>query len=175
MIPVIDIAISSKIYVIHLGKFHLLCNFIFRKMASIYSDRKPSDRSRWICIYPAYINNKKTIAEGRIVPKKYAVENPTYQEIFEVVKAMGFNAEVENKKYSRECSNEWAFRGRIRIQLKNDDGTPVNETYPTRVSLMKHCGVQIPKLKSRAMKASGPEQSQTKNEASGNKKKKGRK
>jgi len=41
-------------------------------------------------------------------------------------------------------------------------------------SLMKHCGVQIPKLKSRVMKVTGPEQ-QTKNEPSGNKKKKGRK
>lgn len=78
------------------------------------------------------MNNKKTIAEGRIVPKKYAVENPTYQEILEVVKASGFeNAEVENKQYSRECSKEWQFRGRIRVQLKNDDGTPINETFPS--------------------------------------------
>jgi len=83
---------------------------------------------RWICIYPAYLNNKKTLAEGRIIPKKFAVENPTYQEILEVVKASGFNAEVENKQYSRECSKEWQFRGRIRVQLKNDDGTPCNQT-----------------------------------------------
>lgn len=41
-------------------------------------------------------------------------------------------------------------------------------------SLMKHCAVQIPKLKSRVTKVAGPEQ-QTKNETSGNKKKKGRK
>ncbi|VVC40209.1 Signal recognition particle, SRP19 subunit [Cinara cedri] len=144
-------------------------------MASIYDERKPSDRSRWICIYPAYLNCKKTLAEGRVVPKKYAVENPTYQEILEVVKASGFNADVENKQYSRECSKEFAFRGRIRVQLKNDDGTPVNQTFPSRISLMKHCGVQIPKLKSRVMKATGPEQHQNKNETSGNKKKKGRK
>lgn len=91
-----------------------------------------NDYFRWICIYPAYLNNKKTLAEGRIVPKKYAVENPTYQEILEVVKASGFeSAEVENKQYSRECSKEWQFRGRIRVQLKNDDGTPVNETFPS--------------------------------------------
>lgn len=59
------------------------------------------------------------------------MENPTYQEILEVVKASGFNAEAENKQYSRECSKEWLFRGRIRIQLKNDDGTPVNQTFPS--------------------------------------------
>jgi len=77
------------------------------------------------------LNNKKTIAEGRIVPKKFAVENPTYQEILEVVKASGFNAEVENKQYPRECSKEWHFRGRIRVQLKNDDGTPFNQMFPS--------------------------------------------
>ncbi|CAH1710468.1 signal recognition particle 19 kDa protein [Aphis gossypii] len=144
-------------------------------MSSIYAEKKPSDRSRWICIYPAYLNNKKTLAEGRIVPKKFAVENPTYQEILEVVKASGFNAEAENKQYSRECSKEWHFRGRIRVQLKNDDGTPFNQMFPSRESLMKHCGVQIPKLKSRVMKVAGPEQHQNKNEPSGSKKKKGRK
>lgn len=71
------------------------------------------------------------MAEGRVVPKKYAVENPTYQEILEVVKASGFNADAENKHYSRECSKEWAFLGRIRVQLKNDDGTPVNQSFPS--------------------------------------------
>lgn len=77
------------------------------------------------------MNNKKTLAEGRIVPKRFSVENPTYQEILEVVKASGFNAEAENKQYSRECSKEWLFRGRIRVQLKNDDGTPVNQAFPS--------------------------------------------
>lgn len=71
------------------------------------------------------------MAEGRIVPKRFAVENPTFQEILEVVKASGFNAEAESKQYSRECSKEWLFRGRIRVQLKNDDGTPVNQTFPS--------------------------------------------
>lgn len=71
------------------------------------------------------------MAEGRIVPKRFSVENPTYQEILEVVKASGFNAEAEIKQYSRECSKEWLFRGRIRVQLKNDDGTPANQSFPT--------------------------------------------
>lgn len=45
----------------------------------------------------------------------------------------------------------------------------------TGESLMKHCAVQIPKLKSRVMKVAAPEQHPNKSEASGNKKKKGRK
>lgn len=45
----------------------------------------------------------------------------------------------------------------------------------TGESLMKHCGVQIPKLKSRVTKVAAPEQQSNKSETSGNKKKKGRK
>lgn len=77
------------------------------------------------------MNSKKTLAQGRVVPKRFAVENPTYQEILDVVKASGFEAEVENKQYSREGNKEWLFRGRVRVQLKNDDGTPVNPTFPS--------------------------------------------
>ncbi|KAE8738821.1 hypothetical protein FOCC_FOCC015691 [Frankliniella occidentalis] len=127
---------------------------VFQK-ATILSDR-------WICIYPAYINSKKTLAQGRKVPKEKAVENPTHQEIRDVG--------VENKLYSREPSKELLFRGRIRVQLKNDDGTPFNSLYPTRDSLLFYLGDTIPKLKSRANKPSGSEQSQQQSNAGGKKK-----
>ncbi|KAJ8895140.1 hypothetical protein PR048_000465 [Dryococelus australis] len=38
---------------------------------------------------------------------------------------------VENKLYCRERSKEMLYRGRIRVQLKNDDGTLVNPDFPT--------------------------------------------
>lgn len=41
------------------------------------------------------------------------------------------------------------YRGRIRIQLRNDDGTPFNPQFPTRDSIMLHLGTMIPQLKSR--------------------------
>lgn len=44
---------------------------------------------RWICIYPAYINSKKTLAQGRRINKDKAVENPTHQEIRDVLVAAG--------------------------------------------------------------------------------------
>lgn len=86
---------------------------------------------RWICIYPAYINSKKTIAEGRRIPKDKAVENPTHQEIRDILVAAGMKIGVENKLYSRERSKELLYRGRIRVQLKNDDGSPFNPDFPT--------------------------------------------
>lgn len=59
---------------------------------------------RWICIYPAYLNSKKTLAEGRRLPKKYCVENPTHQEIRDVLVTTGLRVGVENKLYPREKS-----------------------------------------------------------------------
>ena len=39
----------------------------------------------------------------------------------------------QNKTYARELDHkDLKFRGRIRIQLKNEDGTPKYEKYPTR-------------------------------------------
>lgn len=83
-------------------------------------------------MYPAYINSKKTLAEGRRIPKAKACEDPNYQEIRDVIAAAGFTVGVENKVYCREKSHEPTVRGRIRVHFKNDDGTLVNPKFPTR-------------------------------------------
>lgn len=59
---------------------------------------------RWICIYPAYINSKKTKQEGRKLAKENCIENPSYQEIKDVLSASNFNLLIENKLYPRERS-----------------------------------------------------------------------
>lgn len=115
---------------------------------------------RWICIYPAYINSKKTLAQGRKINKERCIENPTHQEIRDVLVAAGLKVGVENKLYSREKSKELLHRGRIRVQLKNDDGSLCNPSFPTRESVMYHLGDMIPKLKSRLNKGTA-EQTQS--------------
>ncbi|KAG8226192.1 hypothetical protein J437_LFUL012468 [Ladona fulva] len=130
-------------------------------------DKKHTDLERWICIYPAYINSKKTRAEGRKIPKEKAVENPTHQEIRDVLAAAGMKVGVENKLYSRESSKEMLYRGRIRVQLKNDDGTPLNPDFPTRESVMIYLGRMIPKLKTRSQKQGGSDQSQSQQQQGG--------
>uniref|UniRef100_A0A4X2KIX6 Signal recognition particle 19 kDa protein n=1 Tax=Vombatus ursinus TaxID=29139 RepID=A0A4X2KIX6_VOMUR len=49
----------------------------------------------FICIYLAYLNNKKTIAEGRQIPIDKAVENPTATEIQDVCLAVGLNVQCD--------------------------------------------------------------------------------
>lgn len=104
------------------------------------------------------------------------VENPTYSEIRDVLSVTKLQVGVENKQYPRERSKELLYRGRIRIHLKNDDGTPVNPEFPTRDSLLVYIGEKIPQLKSRQNKpaeaaSSGSGQPQAPATTGGNKKK----
>lgn len=78
--------------------------------------------------------------------------------------ALGLKVGVENKLYSRERSKELLYRGRIRVQLKNDDGSLCNDNFNSRESVMLHLGEMIPKLKTRQTKAGGE---QTQSSASG--------
>lgn len=65
--------------------------------------------SRWICIYPAYINSKKSRKEGRKIPRNICVENPTFQEIKDVLSVSNLRIGIENKQYPREKSKVKIF------------------------------------------------------------------
>ncbi|KAH7728637.1 Signal recognition particle protein [Aphelenchoides avenae] len=109
-----------------------------------------SDEARWICVYPLYINAKKTTAQGRRVPTSVGIENPTAQEIHDVLSHTGFSCKLEkNKMHPLDPSRDGNVQGRVRVQLKNDDGTPVKSEFRTRRSLLLHACELIPKLKSR--------------------------
>lgn len=53
------------------------------------------DISRWIVIYPVYINSRKTVAEGRRITKPQAVDNPTCQEIQQVCVSLKLQSFIE--------------------------------------------------------------------------------
>ena len=112
-----------------------------------------SDPERFICIYPAYFNSKKSINEGRRIPLEKCCENPTFQEIKMILDDAGYEMGksyiLEGKYYPRERSKEQIFRGRFKIQLKEADGELFKENFPTRDSLMIYLGEKIPQLKHR--------------------------
>ncbi|MEE6508105.1 hypothetical protein FKM82_018905 [Ascaphus truei] len=113
----------------------------------------------FICIYPAYINNKKTIAEGRRIPLEKAVQNPTCAEIQDVCEVSGLTVLVENKMYTREWNRDVQYRGRVRVQLKQEDGTLCLAQFPSRKAVMLYAAEMIPKLKTRTQKVGGGDQS----------------
>ena len=89
--------------------------------------RRHSEPSRWICVYPAYINNKKTVADGRRIALDKACENPTCVEIRDVLQNVGFKVEIEpHRVHPKELNKyEQLYRGRVRVQIKSDDGNPI--------------------------------------------------
>jgi len=110
-----------------------------------------------VIIYPAYLNQNKSAKQGRRITKqqgmfvspqtekdqqshhrpspppfqkkqKTACNNPLTPEIYDcATKGLNLKAEPEGKTYPRD----WMYRGRVRVQLKNDDGSPVNPSIPT--------------------------------------------
>ncbi|XP_024237148.1 signal recognition particle 19 kDa protein [Oncorhynchus tshawytscha] len=132
----------------------------------------PAEKERFICIYPSYVNSKKTLAEGRRIPAEKAVENPTCAEIRDVLTAAGANVLVENKMYSREWNRDVTFRGRVRVQLKQEDGTLCSDKFASRKDVMIYCAEMIPKLKTRTQKGTGADSSSQQGEGSKKSKKK---
>ena len=128
-----------------------------------------ADQSRFVCIYPAYINAKKTRAQGRRVTKGKAIDNPSVTEIRDILENVGLKVVVEpNRLYCREESREPQYRGRVRVQIKNADETFVKEQFKGKDDLLFYLVEMIPKLKSR----SGNQQPQQQNQQTRGKNKK---
>ncbi|KAL6002020.1 signal recognition particle 19kDa [Asimina triloba] len=86
-------------------------------------DGNQLNMKKWIILYPVYINSKKTIAEGRRISVDKACENPTCMEIADCCRYLNLAHHLEDQKaYPRDFMQ----RGRLRVKLKNEDGTLCN-------------------------------------------------
>jgi len=107
------------------------------------------DPKKWRCVYPCYLNKNKTLQEGRKIAKKYCVEHPHPSDIAEVAKYFGLPFYIElNKTHPRDFFN----RSRVRVLLKNKDGSLRRQDIPNRYSLLIALGKMIPKLESRKIR-----------------------
>uniref|UniRef100_A0A915Q696 Signal recognition particle 19 kDa protein n=1 Tax=Setaria digitata TaxID=48799 RepID=A0A915Q696_9BILA len=119
-------------------------------MAAQYKTKPSSDECKWICLYPLYMNSRKTIAQGRRVSKSKAVDSPTAQEIFDILTNAGLKTKLEKQKmHPLDPNRDANSQGRVRVQLRNDDGSLYNQKFPTRMSLMLYVCEMVPKLKTR--------------------------
>ncbi|XP_047448961.1 signal recognition particle 19 kDa protein [Mugil cephalus] len=134
--------------------------------------QNPADKERFVCLYPVYINSKKTLAEGRRIPTEKAVENPSCAEIKDVLTAAGMNVLVENKFHPREWNRDVQFKGRVRVQLKQADGSLCLDKFSSRKDVMFYVAEMIPKLKTRTQKGGGGETSSQQGEGGKKSKKK---
>jgi signal recognition particle subunit SRP19 len=105
-----------------------------------------SDKQRWKIIYPIYINAKKKVSEGRKLPVAQCVDRPSVYDIADMCTFLKLPFVIEDKCYSRDF---WE-RGRVRVQLKDDEGKPLIAEYPDRRCLLRFMASKIPSLKTRA-------------------------
>jgi signal recognition particle subunit SRP19 len=104
---------------------------------------------KWNVIYPVYINSKKTIAEGRRINETKACENPTCVEINDCCLHLKLPSAIElDKAYPRDFMQ----RGRVRVQLKKEDGSPFNPAISTRKQLMMQIAELVPRHPGRTKK-----------------------
>jgi len=116
-----------------------------------------SDERRWKVIYPIYLNVNKKISEGRKLPKSLCVEKPSVYDIADMCVFLKLNYVIEDKCYSRDF---WE-RGRVRVQLKDDEGKPLRPEFPDRRTLLRFMGAKIPNLKTRAQRLANAPKEET--------------
>ena len=92
--------------------------------ANIGKNTAEIDTKDWICIYPAYIDADRTLAQGRRIGKHLSTKNPDAMAIFFVCGVkLQLQAVLEKKAYSRSW---WDIVGpgigRVKVRLKDDKG-----------------------------------------------------
>lgn len=83
----------------------------------------PSIPKTWQCLYPVYFDNTRSRAQGRKVGSKLAVSNPLARDIVDAVQMLGLKLGFEGDKLHPK---DWANPGRVRVNLRRDDGKLVN-------------------------------------------------
>ncbi len=73
-------------------------------------------RKPFIIFWPQYFDAKRSRSNGRRLPKKFASEKVSLEDIAKSAKNLGYNAQIERGyKYSRTW---WDDAGRVLIDIK---------------------------------------------------------
>eukprot|EP01088_Endostelium_zonatum_P002032 TRINITY_DN12456_c0_g1_i1.p1 TRINITY_DN12456_c0_g1~~TRINITY_DN12456_c0_g1_i1.p1 ORF type:complete len:154 (-),score=36.44 TRINITY_DN12456_c0_g1_i1:57-518(-) len=77
----------------------------------------PPEKKKWKIVYPLYINSKRTLANGRRIPKGKCVDNPRAQDVYAACQLLGYECVLEQKSHPQEWGVE---PGRVRVHFKQD-------------------------------------------------------
>jgi signal recognition particle subunit SEC65 len=87
--------------------------------------------SSWACVYPVYIDLKKSRKEGRKIPAANAIEDPSAIYMVTAAQKLGFEVGLEpSKRHPRDPFNF----GRLRIRFKQN-GKLMNPKIDTKTKL----------------------------------------
>ena len=102
---------------------------------------------KWVCIYPAYIDESRTIKQGRRLSQNECTKLPDAFAIFYVCGVLlKLQCCMEQKRYSRSA---WDYAGpgvgRVKVRMKDDNGEctfvdptdPFKRTFTSRKQLFR--------------------------------------
>ena len=111
--------------------------------------RVEPDISKWMTLWPNYINSAKSKKEGRRVTEEQGCPDPIANDISEVCRHLRLDNVIEAyAQYPRD----WICYppGRVRVKMKDDEtGAPMNPDVPNKKALMLKLAELIPSLASR--------------------------
>ncbi|KAK9845725.1 hypothetical protein WJX81_000634 [Elliptochloris bilobata] len=109
-----------------------------------------TEHDRRVCVYPCYINAKRTVAAGRKIAKDKACENPTAPEIVDCcVMGLKLPAVLEPEKGH---PRDFMIRGRARVSLRGEGGSLINPDVPSRKVLLEKVAELVPRHPGRSAK-----------------------
>ncbi len=80
-------------------------------------------RKPFIIFWPQYFDAKRSRGRGRRIPKKFAIDKISLNDISKAAKNLGYNAQIEKGyKYSRTW---WEDPGRVLIDTKGKQKSKV--------------------------------------------------
>lgn len=104
------------------------------------------DISKFVQIWPIYINSKLTQQEGRRMTKESCCTDPTVSEMSEICQSYNLRHVLEPyRQYPRSDMKT----GRIRVRIVNEDGSLCHEDIKSKKDLMRSMGEKISTLNSR--------------------------
>ena len=111
------------------------------------------EMQNWMMLYPVYINSKREISRGRILPLSQCIDNPTIKEITDVLSSSSFEFIYEDSKvHPKEPLRDALHIGRVRIKFWTEGENaraPLYAEYPDRKSLMAFVAGEISKIQGR--------------------------
>ena len=100
----------------------------------------------WISIYPCYINSARKLEEGRRLPKTLCCPNPHIQQMAMVCRMMEPKIQAV-MEVAPMHPRDFFSRGRLRVKLKNEDGTIANPAFTSKRAVMQHLAEHAMKIR----------------------------
>eukprot|EP01091_Cochliopodium_minus_P021520 TRINITY_DN9895_c0_g1_i1.p1 TRINITY_DN9895_c0_g1~~TRINITY_DN9895_c0_g1_i1.p1 ORF type:complete len:129 (+),score=35.38 TRINITY_DN9895_c0_g1_i1:368-754(+) len=103
-------------------------------------------KQKWSIIYPVYIDQKKTISEGRRISAANATVLPTTDIIADALKELKYEFEIEaEKQHPKDFENV----GRVRFRYRNENGELIRPEFKNKKQLYEAIAKSINEKKSK--------------------------